>query len=139
MTYVKTIDNITTHRFVPPIELEASNGNDYMRSTQLVYEQIYDSTEIINNDKICRQHGIMKNPYILPWGGVMLSSCYVSLRNGYHRAVRTIIYQGYMDPQKTYYVWLHSHLNDIYDYMISGDYIELVPECIYKNRHEDIW
>ena len=107
----------------------------------------------IEQDKQCRQHGFMKMPFgfgMISHKGVYHSArCYKSNigENGYirsfpnARARRTIIYRGFMTPEKDYWVKVKELASEKYENRYFLDCIELVPRSVYANpdREEDWW
>ena len=112
-----------------------------------------DTMVAIEQDKQCRQHGFMKMPFgfgMISHKGVYHSArCYKSNigENGYirsfpnARARRTIIYRGFMTPEKDYWVKVKELASEIDENRYYLDCIELVPRSVYANpdREEDWW
>jgi uncharacterized surface protein with fasciclin (FAS1) repeats len=86
------------------------------------------------NDKLMRNNGYMKAPlYFTPTVGGNSSA------RADPSVFRKIIYRGYMEPQKTYYMRFKSVLEATYLQFVL-DYIELCPKSIYDGVDgEDRW
>ena len=111
-----------------------------------------DSLLAMEHDKQCWEHDIMKLPY--GYGAFTRSNVYRSARcldspsiftpneaGKYPSTIpyRFIVYQGYMEPDKEY--WLHVHAIGNPHIHWDMDLIELVPRSVYANpdKREDWW
>lgn len=92
----------------------------------------------IENDKVIRNHGWMKGPKMFCVNS-MNTAHSVPLRS-VSSTMRRIVYKGYMEPDKIYYLRLKSVLENPIAYLYAN-FIELVPKNVYDNSEnpEDIW
>src|SRR5574344_1023247 len=92
----------------------------------------------LENDKVIRNHGWMKGPKMFCVNS-MTTAHNVPLRS-VSSTMRRIVYKGFLEPNKTYYLRLKSVLENPIAYLYAN-FIELVPKNVYDNPQnpEDIW
>ncbi len=122
-----------------PFDMRLLGGNPRIGS--IVDTQLgYDSVLCIENDRLMRNHNYMKHcrTYCKNYFG-QAHQWSQSLRNR-AESLRLLIYRGYMEPDKTYYLRMKTMLTNPSAYLF-GDGIELVPKNVYDNpyRTEDVW
>lgn len=99
-----------------------------------------DEEQCIENDKFMRNKGYMKGPQYSCCNNYT-HAMNDPLRNhvGSLTGLRKVLYQGYLEHDKTYYIRVKSVLEGTSNGM-DVDYIEVVPKWVYNGTEaEDIW
>ncbi len=117
---------------------------EYDISSETGLQIHYDTLLLQETDKNCRLHGFMKLPYGYGVDRTDKRFYWESARNRNTNSnstanpYRYIIYRGYLEAGKDY--WLHVR-NLLPNQYYNADYIEIVPESVYDNpdKAEDWW
>lgn len=137
--------------------------NFYLRCLPGIY--LVDSTTLIENNRLARQHGQMYMPYGIgycvykpnlgvgcPYYHVWQSRRFYEGFSSHDRNQfskfnhRSVFYRGHLDAQKEYYLKIKVLLetSNMLEHNIEKwnlEFVELVPQCVYDNplREEDFW
>lgn len=114
-----------------PLDLRDLSGCSVSNTGWVAEGDLKDEFDIQENTKSMRNLGFMKGPKYL----------YTSAGNGRTRSLtlRKIIYMGYLEAGKTYYIRFKSVLDTKTDEFFY-DYLEFVPKTIYEGeKPEDVW
>jgi uncharacterized surface protein with fasciclin (FAS1) repeats len=120
-----------------PIDFRISTTSPYI---DWINDQGLDEDQCLENDKAMRNKGYMKGPKYFccnQYGHPMNDP----MRNhvGTLTGLRKVLYQGYMQHDKTYYIRVKSVLDGTGNGM-DLDYVEIVPKWVYNGPEgEDIW
>ena len=140
---------IVDYMWLPPKEYNYPHPNNPSRLGFVVP----DSTQAMEINKQCREHGIMKLPY--GYGYLeTIGQAYRSARTYNYvtkwdegnitstgTRLRFIVYRGHMSPDQDYWLRLQLLSKSAYGDIWRMNLIELVPRSVYDNpeRPEDWW